>query len=120
MFCAIAEAAATTEALAHEPKKRTNLPAITSSLLDRQAELSEVMRLVAAHRLVTLTGAGGIGKTRLALEAARHLQSELRDGAWLVEFGPLTDPDLVWVTVATELRLTCRSALHPTMPSRTC
>jgi predicted ATPase/DNA-binding winged helix-turn-helix (wHTH) protein len=103
---ATAQAAATTEAFAHEPKKRTNLPAVASSLLDRQAELSEVVRLVAAHRLVTLTGAGGIGKTSLALEAARHLQSELPDGAWLVELGPLTDPDLVWVTVATALRLT--------------
>jgi predicted ATPase/DNA-binding winged helix-turn-helix (wHTH) protein len=101
-----AQAAGTTEALAHEPKKRTNLPAVASPLLDRQAELSEVVRLVAALRLVTLTGAGGIGKTSLALEAARHLQSELPDGAWLVELGPLTDPDLVWVTVATALQIT--------------
>jgi predicted ATPase/DNA-binding winged helix-turn-helix (wHTH) protein len=101
-----AHAATATEALAHEREKRTNLPAVTSPLLDRQAELAEVLRLVAAHRLVTLTGAGGIGKTRLALEAARHLQSELPDGAWLVELGPLTDPDLVLVTVATALRLT--------------
>jgi predicted ATPase/DNA-binding winged helix-turn-helix (wHTH) protein len=101
-----AQAATTTETLAHEREKRTNLPARTSPLLDRQAELAEVLRLVAAHRLVTLTGTGGIGKTRLALEVARHLQSELPDGVWLVELGPLTDPDLVWVTVATALRLT--------------
>src|SRR5258708_5902713 len=79
-----AEAATTTEALAHEREKCTNLPARTSPLLDRQTELSEVLRLVAAHRLVTLAGAGGIGKTRLALEVARHLHSELPDGAWLV------------------------------------
>jgi len=95
----------TTDALDRRRERRTNLPAVTSPLLDRQAELSEVLRLVAAHRVVTLTGAGGIGKTSLALEAARHLQSELPDGAWLVELGPLTDPDLVWVTVATALRL---------------
>jgi predicted ATPase/DNA-binding winged helix-turn-helix (wHTH) protein len=101
-----AEVAATIEALAHEREKRTNLPAVTSLLLDREAELAEVVRLTAAHRLVTLTGAGGIGKTRLAIEAARHLQSQHPDGAWLVELGPLTDPDLVWVTVATALRLT--------------
>jgi predicted ATPase/DNA-binding winged helix-turn-helix (wHTH) protein len=101
-----AQAAATTEAPTHEREKHTNLPAPTSPLLDRQAELAEVLRLVAAHRLVTLTGAGGIGKTRLALEAARHLQSEFRDGVWLVELGPLIDPDpdLVSVTVATALR----------------
>jgi predicted ATPase/DNA-binding winged helix-turn-helix (wHTH) protein len=89
-----------------EPNKHTNLPAVASPLLDRQAELSEVVRLVAAHRLVTLTGAGGIGKTSLALEAARHLQSELPDGVWLVELGPLTDPGLVLVTIATALGLT--------------
>jgi predicted ATPase/DNA-binding winged helix-turn-helix (wHTH) protein len=101
-----AQAAVATEAPAHERERRTNLPAVTSPLLDRQAELSEVARLVAANRLVTLTGAGGIGKTRLALEAARHLQSKLPEGAWLVELAPFTDPDLVWVTVATALRLT--------------
>jgi hypothetical protein len=101
-----AQVAATIEALAHERERRTNLPAVTSLLLDREAELAEVVRLTAAHRLVTLTGAGGIGKTRLAIEAARYLQSQLPDGAWLVELGPLTVPDLVWVTVATALRLT--------------
>jgi predicted ATPase len=72
-----------------------------------------VLRLVAAHRLVTLTGTGGIGKTRLALEVARHLQSELPDGAWLVELGPLTDPDLVSVTVATALRLMLPAGASP-------
>jgi predicted ATPase/DNA-binding winged helix-turn-helix (wHTH) protein len=108
-----ARAPTTTETLAHERDKRTNLPALPSPLLDRQAELSEVLRLVTAHRLVTLTGAGGIGKTRLALEAARHLQSELSDGAWLVELGPLTDPDLVSVTIATALRLTLPAGASP-------
>jgi predicted ATPase len=108
-----AQAGATTEAFAHEREKRTNLPAVTSPLLDRLAELAEVLHLMAAHRLVTLTGPGGIGKTSLALEAARHLQSQLPDGAWLVEFGPLMDPDLVWVTVATELRLTLPVGASP-------
>jgi predicted ATPase len=108
-----AQAATTAEELVSEREKRANLPAPTSALLDRQAELSEVVRLAAAHRLVTLTGAGGIGKTRLAVEAARHLQSQFPDGAWLVELGPLTDPDLVWVTVATELRLTLPVGASP-------
>jgi predicted ATPase/DNA-binding winged helix-turn-helix (wHTH) protein len=108
-----AQVAATIEALDHEREKRTNLPAVTSLLLDRGAELFEVVRLTAAHRLVTLTGAGGIGKTRLAVEAARHLQSQFPDGAWLVELGPLTDPDLVWVTVATELGLTLPVGASP-------
>src|SRR3984893_10837762 len=101
-----AKAATIQEALAPERDERANLPATISPLLDRQAEISEVLRLVAAHRLVTLTGAGGIGKTRLALEVAWHLQAELPDGAWLGELRPLTDPDLIWVTIATALRLT--------------
>ncbi len=108
-----ANAATTAKTLVPEPENRTNLPATTSPLLGRQAQLSEVLRLVAAHRLVTLTGAGGIGKTRLALEVARHLQSELPDGAWLVELGPLTDPDLVSATVATALRLTLPAGASP-------
>jgi predicted ATPase/DNA-binding winged helix-turn-helix (wHTH) protein len=110
---ATSAAATTPEALAPEREKRTNLPAQTSPLLDRQPELSEVLRLVAAHRLVTLTGVGGIGKTRLALEVARHLPSQLPDGAWLVELGPLTDPDLVSVTVATALRLPLPAGASP-------
>ena len=58
-----------------------------------------------AHRLVTLVGAGGIGKTRLGLEVARHLRPNFADGVWVAELGPLSDPDLVPVTVATALGL---------------
>ncbi len=64
------------------------------------------MNLVTGHRLVTLTGAGGIGKTRLGLEVARQLLPRFADGAGLAELGPLTDPQLVPVTVAIALRLT--------------
>src|ERR1700737_2791985 len=83
----------------------TNLPAATSDLIGREAELSEATALVTAHRLVTLVGAGGIGKTRLGREVARHLLPRFADGVWIAELGLLSDPDLVPVTVATALGL---------------
>jgi DNA-binding winged helix-turn-helix (wHTH) protein len=58
----------------------TNLPEPTSELIGRDDDLTEVMRMVAAHRLVTLTGAGGIGKTRLALAAGLRLRPQFADG----------------------------------------
>ena len=63
------------------------------------------MSLAAAHRLVTLTGAGGIGKTRLALAAARRLLPQFADGVWLAEFSPIADPGLVPATVAAAMGL---------------
>ena len=78
----------------------TNLPASTDEFVGRAVELAEVVDGLAGHRLVTLTGAGGSGKTRLALEAAASLLGSLRDGAWLVELAPLSDPALVTAHVA--------------------
>jgi predicted ATPase/DNA-binding winged helix-turn-helix (wHTH) protein len=83
----------------------TNLPASTSDLIGREAELAEATALVTAHRLVSLVGAGGIGKTRLGREVARHLLPRFADGVWVAELGLLSDPDLVPVTVATALGL---------------
>ena len=83
----------------------TNLPAPTSELIGREADLGEVQALVAAHRLVTLTGAGGIGKTRLAQEAARQLSASFADGVWIAQLASVSDPDLVPATVATVLEL---------------
>ena len=88
-----------------DAESSTNLPAPTSALIGREVELSEASALVTAHRLVTLVGAGGIGKTRLGLEVARHLRPNFADGVWVAELGPLSDPDLVPVTVATALGL---------------
>jgi len=84
----------------------TNLPAPTSELIGRAAALAEVTELLGVHRLVTLIGAGGIGKTRLGLEAARELLPGFPDGVWVAELAPLSDPGLVPVTVAVALGLT--------------
>jgi len=83
----------------------TNLPEPASELVGRDDVLDEIVSLASAHRLVTLTGAGGIGKTRLALAAARRLLPQFADGVWLAEFSPITDPGLVPVTVAAAIGL---------------
>ena len=83
----------------------TNLPERVSELIGRDVELDEILDLTASHRLVTLTGAGGIGKTRLGFEAARHLLPRFADGVWAIELAPLSDPELVPVAVATALGL---------------
>jgi len=84
----------------------TNLPEAVSELIGRDAELREILGLAAERRLVTLTGAGGIGKTRLGVEAARRMQPKFPDGVWIAELGALTDPKLVPITVAAGLGLT--------------
>ncbi len=70
----------------------SNLRAELTSFVGRDAELARVAELLAAHRLVTLTGPGGAGKTRLAVEAARAELSATADGVWLVELAQVTDP----------------------------
>src|SRR5687768_14441258 len=84
----------------------SNLPEPVSELIGRDAPLREIVDAVISHRLVTLTGAGGVGKTRLGVEVARRLLSRFADGAALAELAPLSDPELVPVTVAAALRLT--------------
>ena len=90
------------------PTPPTNLPAPSSELIGREAESRDVVDLVTRHRLVTLTGAGGIGKTRLAVEVARHLLPDFVDGVWLAELAPLSDPSLVPVSVSVALKLALR------------
>jgi predicted ATPase/class 3 adenylate cyclase len=82
---------------------RTNLPDQLSSFLGREQELTEVCTLLDNHRLVTLAGTGGVGKTRLALAAAARLLDGSGDGVWLVELAPSRDPHLVATSVATVL-----------------
>src|SRR6516162_1574600 len=82
------------------PRAPTNLPAPTSDLIGRDAEIAEVIGLVADYRFVTLTGTGGIGKTRLAVEVARRLLPQFADGVWIAELASLSDPQFVPITVA--------------------
>jgi predicted ATPase len=88
----------------------TNLSQPASELIGRDAELAAVIELMRTHRLVTLTGPGGIGKTRLCMDAGRRLLPEVAGGVWIAELGPLSDPQLVPVTVAAALGLTLASA----------
>ena len=69
-----------------------NLPAQLTSFVGRQAEIAELRQLVAGNRLVTLTGAGGAGKTRLAVEVTSQLITEFSDGVWYVDLAPITNP----------------------------
>jgi predicted ATPase/TolB-like protein/cytochrome c-type biogenesis protein CcmH/NrfG len=87
------------------PSDGKNLPHPVSELIGREAELSQVADLIRTHRLVTLIGEGGVGKTRLGIEVARGLPAESVDGVGVVELGPLSDPGLVPVTVATAFGL---------------
>jgi non-specific serine/threonine protein kinase len=79
---------------------QTNITAPLSALVGRETAVSELSELLSARRLVTLTGAGGIGKTRLANEVARVILPSLPSGAWVAELAPLTDPKLVAGTIA--------------------
>jgi predicted ATPase len=90
---------------AERPCRLTNLAEAVSELIGRDSELAEVTDLMTSHRLVTLIGEGGIGKTRLGVEAVRHLLGEFPDGVWIAELAPLSDPDLVPAAIATALRL---------------
>jgi len=80
-----------------------NLPGALTSFVGREHESIEVKRLLAMTRMLTLTGTGGCGKTRLALEVARDLSSLYPDGAWLVNLGDLSDGESVPQVVATTL-----------------
>ena len=82
---------------------RHNVPAALSSFVGRERELVEIKRTLAMTRELTLTGAGGCGKTRLALEVARDVASSYPDGAWLVELASLSQPELVPQAVASVL-----------------
>jgi predicted ATPase/DNA-binding CsgD family transcriptional regulator len=80
-----------------------NLPLPLSSLVGRIAAVAQVRQLVLSNRLVTLTGPGGVGKTRLALEVASGLLDAFHDGAWWVDLAPLGDASLLAHTVAAAL-----------------
>ena len=82
-----------------------NLPRVLSTFVGREREIAEAKRILAASRLITLTGPGGVGKTRLALEVASQLLDQFDDGVWVVELGTLTDSEFVLPAVASVLGL---------------
>src|SRR5262245_41274286 len=85
------------------PVPKHNLPLQLTSFIGREKEIAELKQLLGGIRLLTLTGAGGSGKTRLALEVVAELLSAYRDGIWLVELAPLENPGLVAQSVANVL-----------------
>lgn len=87
------------------PALPNNLPQQVSSFIGREREIAEVKGLLLSTRLLTLTGMGGSGKTRLSLQVAADLLETYRDGAWLVELAALSDPELVPQVVASVLGL---------------
>ena len=83
----------------------TNLPNELTSFVGREQDLLDLQRLLHTRRLVTLSGPGGVGKTRLAVRCARDLSFDYPDGVWFVDLAPLTDPTRVGRTLAAVLSL---------------
>jgi predicted ATPase/DNA-binding SARP family transcriptional activator len=83
--------------------RRGNLPRQLTSFVGRAHEVAQIAGLVRERSLVTLTGVGGVGKTRLALQVAAQVVPEFPDGAWLCEIAPVTDADAVWESLAAAL-----------------
>jgi predicted ATPase/class 3 adenylate cyclase len=86
-----------------------NLPSQVSSFIGRETEIAAIAALVEGHRLVTLVGSGGVGKTRLSLHVAADLIDRFSDGVWFVELAPLSHGDYIPTTVASALGITLRS-----------
>ena len=84
---------------------RHNLPTQPTALLGRDAELRHVVEMLHGHRLVTLAGAGGCGKTRLAVAAAAEVVDQFEDGVFLVELTSVVDPEQVSDVIASTLGL---------------
>ena len=96
------------------PALPNNLPAQLSAFIGRDREVAEVRALVRSCRLVTLTGAGGCGKTRLGLQVAAELLDGSGDGVWLVELAAVTDEDAVPAAISQALRLAAQPG-RPTL-----
>jgi predicted ATPase/class 3 adenylate cyclase/DNA-binding CsgD family transcriptional regulator len=82
-----------------------HLPVQLTSFVGRAAQIMDVRQILADDRLVTLTGAGGVGKTRLAVQIAAQMAGEFGDGVWHVDLAPITDPEVVPIAVARALGL---------------
>ena len=94
--------------------RSTRLPWPTEPLVGRKKELADVLRLIRGGRtrLVTVTGPGGIGKTRLAVEVAAELEDDFADGAWFVDLASLRDAELVLPSIASTVCARGELSLH--------
>jgi len=85
------------------PARKDNLPVQVTRFFGREDEIANLKQRLAEHRLVTLTGSGGVGKSRLSLQVAGEVRADFADGVWLMELAPLADPALVPKHVAQAL-----------------
>lgn len=92
-------------------KAKSNLPIQLTSFIGREQEIKEIKGSILEHRLVTLTGVGGVGKTRLALQTAADLIDQFRDGVWFVELASLLNPDLIPKIILATLGLPERAGM---------
>src|SRR6202035_5340500 len=92
-------------AVTRSRRRPGNFPADLTTFVGRRWELSKVRRLLSGARLVTLTGVGGVGKTRLALQVAREVQRAFPDGVWLADLASAEDENLLSRVVAEDLGL---------------
>jgi len=97
-----------------------NLPQLPTSFVGRETELRQVKELLAKNRLVSLVGSAGIGKTRLALQAAADVAARFADGAWLIDLAPLSAPELIAETVASTFRVAAGEMRSATDAVTTC
>ena len=111
LFRLTGEGASDTRQLRTLERAPHNLPIQLSTFVGREGQIKEVADLVRTSRLVTLTGIGGVGKTRLSLQVAAELLGEFEHGAWLVELAPLSEPGLIPDTVCNALNVPQDSAL---------
>jgi predicted ATPase/DNA-binding SARP family transcriptional activator len=82
------------------PPPPSNLPTVMTSFVGRTSEIAEVVKLLDTYRQITLTGPGGVGKTRLAIEVAKRVLSRFPDGVWWIDLAPLSDPLRVVAAIA--------------------
>ena len=86
-----------------------NLPALLTTFIGREKEQAEILQRIGTYRLVTLTGSGGVGKTRISLKVGGQVLAQYAHGVWLAELAPLSDPELLPQTVASVLGIVTQS-----------
>jgi predicted ATPase len=90
-----------------------NLPTQITTFIGRKQQITEVRQILESHRLVTLTGPGGTGKTRLSIQVAADSLETFTHGVWFIELAPLTDPDLIPQTILSTIGISEQSGKAP-------